>query len=331
MIVQDKTHDIGSKRLLRRVTLPEATSGDADIRAGLDALYQHPNVAPFISYRLIQRFVKSNPSRGYVRKVAKAFEGSADSERGNFKNVMKAILLDDAAFHSLSVKILENPSRVRVSTTWSTRTSVVEPVLFFTRFMRQYLEQTSGEDGTSRFPPVYITKSHATGPQIPYESPTVFNFYSPDHQPSGYIADTVAPRWTTGGKFVSPELELYTPGVLNSMSNRYLSFIEDEKLVFNVSTMKEIRERDFQRVECRLDFQREKDLTSNLPALLEHLNITLCHGSMPEKFERSLRKAIEEFIPDSTDDSAPKFERTSLRLRAALHSILMSPYCLVTE
>ena len=48
------------------MTLPEATSGDADIRAGLDALYQHPNVAPFISYRLIQRFMKSNPSRRYV-------------------------------------------------------------------------------------------------------------------------------------------------------------------------------------------------------------------------------------------------------------------------
>ena len=39
----------------------------------LDHLFFHPNTAPFISYRLMQRFGTSNPTPAYVQDVATAF------------------------------------------------------------------------------------------------------------------------------------------------------------------------------------------------------------------------------------------------------------------
>ncbi len=46
----------------------------AEVESLIDHLFQHPNTAPFISYRLIQRLVTSNPSRTYVKDVADAFK-----------------------------------------------------------------------------------------------------------------------------------------------------------------------------------------------------------------------------------------------------------------
>ena len=46
----------------------------SEVESLLDHLFEHPNTAPFISYRLIQRLVTSNPSRAYVKDVADAFK-----------------------------------------------------------------------------------------------------------------------------------------------------------------------------------------------------------------------------------------------------------------
>ena len=48
----------------------------ADVDAGLDNIFYHPNCAPFISKLLIKRLVTSNPTPGYVQRVAQAFAGS---------------------------------------------------------------------------------------------------------------------------------------------------------------------------------------------------------------------------------------------------------------
>ena len=45
-------------------------TAESDISAAYDCVFQQSNVAPFISYRLIQRFVQSSPSPAYVGRVA---------------------------------------------------------------------------------------------------------------------------------------------------------------------------------------------------------------------------------------------------------------------
>ncbi|MCH7854902.1 MAG: DUF1800 family protein, partial [Proteobacteria bacterium] len=59
-------HDSGEKLLLNGLTLPAGQTGDQDLAAALDNIFNHPNVGPFISIRLIQRLVTSNPSPSYV-------------------------------------------------------------------------------------------------------------------------------------------------------------------------------------------------------------------------------------------------------------------------
>jgi uncharacterized protein (DUF1800 family) len=45
-----------------------------EVEATLDHYFFHDNVAPFISYRLIQRLITSNPSPRYVSEVSSAFK-----------------------------------------------------------------------------------------------------------------------------------------------------------------------------------------------------------------------------------------------------------------
>ena len=70
-------HDLGQKVLLGGVVLPAAANTTAALTADLDgvlnSILQHPNVAPFISSRLIRSLVTSNPSPDYVQRVATVF------------------------------------------------------------------------------------------------------------------------------------------------------------------------------------------------------------------------------------------------------------------
>ena len=48
-----------------------------ETEALLDHLFFHPNTAPFIAHRLIQRMTTSNPSPTYVKAVSTAFSTGA--------------------------------------------------------------------------------------------------------------------------------------------------------------------------------------------------------------------------------------------------------------
>ena len=54
------------------------TDAVKDLKDTLDALFNHPNTGPFVSRQLIQRLITSNPSPGYVYRVAQAFANTRD-------------------------------------------------------------------------------------------------------------------------------------------------------------------------------------------------------------------------------------------------------------
>lgn len=43
----------------------------------MDHLFEHPNTATFVAFRLIQRFVTSNPSKAYLQAVGDAFRSGS--------------------------------------------------------------------------------------------------------------------------------------------------------------------------------------------------------------------------------------------------------------
>ena len=83
-------------------TEPRPIDAAYETEALLDHLFTHPNVAPFIAHRLIQRLVTSNPTPRYVKEVARAFNvgsyGSfGDGVRGDLGAMVAAVLLDREA------------------------------------------------------------------------------------------------------------------------------------------------------------------------------------------------------------------------------------------
>ena len=69
----------------------------------IDHIFYHPNVAPFIGYRLIQRLVTSNPSPRYVQAVSTAFSTGSYNGKvysgtyGDLGAAVAAVLLDKEA------------------------------------------------------------------------------------------------------------------------------------------------------------------------------------------------------------------------------------------
>ena len=166
-------HDSGAKTLLRGAAVPAGQTPEKDLADALDNVFSHPNVAPFISKQLIQRFVTSNPSPAYVARVAGRFENNGAGVRGDLAAVIRAILLDSEA---------RTPPATATG-------KLVEPVIRLTSLWRAF----DARAANGRYAIDYA--DFALG-QAPFRSPSVFNFYRPDYAPAGEMrsAGLVAPE-----------------------------------------------------------------------------------------------------------------------------------------
>lgn len=161
MAVFGSNHDTGPKELLNGVTLPAGQTAERDLNDALDNIFNHPNVAPFISRRLIQNLVTSNPSPAYTARVSAVFNNNGAGVRGDLRAVITAILLDPEARGDIKT----DPSYGHLR----------EPVLFVTGILRAF---TASSDGI-------INGQNAAMGQNLFNSPSVFNYYSPLYQIPG--------------------------------------------------------------------------------------------------------------------------------------------------
>jgi len=170
-------HDVGPKKLLNGAELPAGQSGEQDLADALDNIFNHPNVGPFIAIRLIQRLVTSNPSPGYVQRVARVFNNNGAGVRGDLGAVVKAILMDPEARPDLPMDPDGKPK---------------EPLLRLTQVWRAYDAQSA----SGRYP---LAATLILFGQGPLQSPSVFNFFSPFYSPPGEIRNS---------GLVAPELQI---------------------------------------------------------------------------------------------------------------------------
>ena len=96
MVAIPANHDTSSKTFLGQ-TLPAGQTPQKDVDDAIDIIFNHPNVGPFISTRLIRALVTSNPSPAYIARVSAAFNDNGQGVRGDMKAVISAILLDPEA------------------------------------------------------------------------------------------------------------------------------------------------------------------------------------------------------------------------------------------
>ncbi|MBS1808917.1 MAG: DUF1800 family protein [Acidobacteria bacterium] len=163
-------HSAGEKQLLNGVKIPAGQTPEKDLQAALDNIFNHPNVGPFIGRQLVQRLVTSNPTSGYVRRVAAAFNDNGKGVRGDLKAVIKAILLDPEARKIPSENVT---SKLR------------EPVLRWAHLLRAFHAQPGG----GRYRIWYVDSAENELGQSPLRAPSVFNFFEPDYVMPGAIAN----------------------------------------------------------------------------------------------------------------------------------------------
>jgi uncharacterized protein (DUF1800 family) len=181
MVLWSANHDTNAKTILDGRGLPAGQTGEQDLAAALDALFLHPNAGPFLGRQLIQHLVTSNPSPGYVARVAAAFADNGSGVRGDLEAVVRAVLLDSEARREPTTDF----GRPR------------EPILFMTSLLRNLGATGEGWGLTS-----YASNMG----QNPLSPPTVFNFFPPDYQVPGTL-------------LFGPPLEIYTESTAIRRSN----------------------------------------------------------------------------------------------------------------
>jgi uncharacterized protein (DUF1800 family) len=167
-------HSTSQKTFLGVTVAPQtAANPRASLNTALDRLSAHPNVGPFIARQLIQRFVTSNPSPGYVSRVAGVFNNSGSGVRGDMGAVVKAILLDPEA---------RDPAMIAVPSFGKLR----EPLLRITHAARafKYQSEKGGRWMVTTNAPWFL---HPDPPgaidQVPFDQPSVFNWFRPGYVP----------------------------------------------------------------------------------------------------------------------------------------------------
>jgi uncharacterized protein (DUF1800 family) len=155
-------HDGGSKLLLDGLVVAAGQTPEQDLKTALDAVFNHPNVGPFIGLRLIEHLVTSNPSPAYVARISAVFADDGSGVRGNLAAVVRAILSDPEARGDAPA--LANAGHLR------------EPALFISAVLRGLGGQSDG---------VLLRAAAATMGQPIFTPPTVFNFYPPGYQVVG--------------------------------------------------------------------------------------------------------------------------------------------------
>ena len=153
-------HDTTEKTVLG-VKIPAGQTIEQDLDSLLNILTTHPNAAPFVSRRLIQSLVTSDPSPEYMSRVSKVFKDSS----GNLAKVVKAILIDPEA------RAGDDPTKqiARVG-------KIKEPYLHFSNTMRALgcTATVASKNGGGQI----LTAQT----QDPYVAPNVFGYFAPNHK-----------------------------------------------------------------------------------------------------------------------------------------------------
>ncbi|CAN5561997.1 hypothetical protein BH10ACI1_BH10ACI1_26920 [soil metagenome] len=259
LIIAPANHDTTEKTLLTYPgapfqTIPPCTGcdnqqiklyGEQSLEQAIDNIYNHPNVAPFISKLLIQHLIMSDPSPAYVGRVAAVFDQYRTSST-QLKEVIKAILLDPEARGNF--KTAPRYGKLR------------EPVQLATNMARIFSASAYLGDGPSDG---MVSSFTARMGQNPYYSPTVFNYYPPDY---------IVP----GTNILAPEFAILNTGMgINRINFIYsLVFFGIQPNATDIFRGTNLNVTEATSIS-------EADASGN--QLLDYLNIRMMHGVMSQQ------------------------------------------------
>jgi len=268
-------------------TIPADTPGVNSIDMALDAIADHPNVAPFLSRQMIQRFTSSSPSPEYVRRVADAFDAGSftapngrvfgSGQKGDFAAMIAAILLDESVHDDVQEA---NEGKLR------------EPIVKFTHYARAFDLADIDVSAEWRFNDT-SNPNDKLG-QHPLRSPSVFNFYRP-----GYLSPA-----TESGEagLTAPEFQIVNEGSVLGFSNfmtHYITVRADDPAGnpgFNP------------------DFAAEIALANDPQALIDHLDVKLTAGQLSDATKAEMVDTVSTLLIAADDAETDRLDRVQLAL-----------------
>lgn len=315
-------HDTGAKTILGSA-IPAGLNGEADLDAALNILHNHANVGPFIGRLLIQRLTSSNPSAGYIHRVAQKFNNNGSGVRGDMKAVIKAILLDyEARTLTLTANIGFGKQK--------------EPLIRFMQLMRgcegrsnlplsrlsPYLPPTQYNNfpsGTSQYR-VSPTNCRTQLGQMANHAPSVFNFFLPDYSPSGPIA--------TAGLF-APEMQITS----ESSTFRIINFKQQLIALFAHGVpMEGVTDNSLNRMTLNLtslvtlyDAERAagRTVAEATTTVLDYLDVVLLSGNFKARFLSAPTPNPRSIIINAV--AAMSLSTTLDRMKELLYLVATSP------
>jgi uncharacterized protein (DUF1800 family) len=299
-------HDGGTKTLLNGQVIASCGNNSAcaitDLQAGLNNIFNHANVGPFISKQLIQHLVTSNPSLAYVQRVASVFNNDCNglypisgctNARGNLKAVVQAILLDPEARGD--VKTDPNYGKLR------------EPAQYINGFLRAFnvksFDKTSTSDGVLGGRTANGNQGDFTGSldQPIYQPTTVFSYYQPGYE-------------VPGTKILGPAFGILSTSTTLRRAN------DINTLVYtgvSSNTTPTAASPDRPRG-TSIDLSNLEAMNGDANAICDALNSLLLHGTMSTQTRTSISTAINAI------NDANVTTRNQKRARVAVYLVATS-------
>lgn len=251
-------HESGPKTIVGNYTIRAGQSGMKDIQDAINHLFNHPNVAPFVCRQLIQRLVTSNPTDGYIERVATIFNDNGQGVRGDMLATITAILLDEEA---RSCDAVLDPYQGQLR----------EPLLRYTHVMQALRSDSpSGDYWKDPQSTIELMK------QAPMSSPTVFNFYRPDFQPIGELTEL---------GLVAPEFQIYDSETAIGYVNQVLSWTLWELLMYDWED---------ETPNVTLIYDQLAQLSADPEELINYIDVVFTYGQMSLETRTVIRETLSE-------------------------------------
>jgi uncharacterized protein (DUF1800 family) len=276
---QEDRHDTSAKNLfvgflpnLNNAGAPTLISAGQpaaqDLSMGLDAIFNHPNVAPYLARELIHSLVTSNPSPAYIERVAGFFNDNGSGTRGSLWAVVKAILLDPEA---------------RNAPTDNNEGKLKEPAQYVLGILRAFNAQSANRstqsDGQIQ---TCANCSRDQGEEV-FKPATVFSYFPQDY---------FAPPASAG--LFGPEFGIMDAATSLKRAN-FMNTIVFSSIGVACSTTSCYTPNG-----TSIDLTELQLLAPNSMNLVDRLNRLLMHGTMSDDMKNSIVTAVEAVSP-STD------------------------------
>ncbi len=262
MVIHRKHHDRHQKTALNGyISIAAGTEPNAEIKYLIKSLANHPNTAPFISRKIIQHLITSNPSPEYIARVVKVWRAS----NGNLGKVVTATLLDPEARSTAAANSLA-PTKLK------------EPIVRVVSLIKlldcgnNLGKQPTDFPGLQWWHPYLDEQLN----QEPLGANSVFNFFDSSYANPGAIADK---------NLVSPEFDL----VDAVSSARFTNYVwQGLTLGFH----RHPNNPEFEALKC--DFTWEQNLlNSDKNAFVDYLDLMLTAGNMTESTRQIIQSQID--------------------------------------